>query len=292
LRTLITGGNGQLGSEIIRLFREGQCCLGSIDEICSHSEVLCTYKSTLDITQLDDLKKVFADFRPHVVINAAAYTHVDHCESNSDLCFRVNSVGSKNLAIACEEIQAKLIHISTDYVFDGKGNLPYKEFDLPNPINIYGKSKYLSEEYIKQFCSRYFIIRTGWLYGYNGKNFVRTILRASKETKQLHVVDDQIGSPTNAEELAYHLLRLAITDDYGIYHCTGNGECSWYEFARAILEFAQIDCRLVPISSRDYNSKAQRPSYSTLDNWMLRCTIGDQMRIWQEALKDFIKKIN
>ena len=163
---------------------------------------------------------------------------------------------------------------------------------MPNPINIYGQCKYWGEKYIKTLCSRYFIIRTGWLYGDNGKNFVNTILKASKETKQLHVVDDQIGSPTNAEELAYHLLKLAITDYYGIYHCTGNGECSWYEFARAILEFSKIDCSLVPISSQDYNSKAQRPSYSTLDNWMLRCTIGDKMRIWQESLNDFIKKIH
>ncbi|MBB6215725.1 dTDP-4-dehydrorhamnose reductase [Anaerosolibacter carboniphilus] len=288
MRVLITGGNGQLGSMLMQLLAEKQCILGEIDAIYKDCAVACTNKTTLDITNLWDIKNCFMKFKPHVVINTAAYTHVDHCESNIDLCFKANSLGPRNLAIACEEIQAKLIHISTDYVFDGKSNIPYREFDLPNPINIYGKSKALGEEYVKQFCSRYFIIRTSWLYGYEGKNFVKTVVKAAKEKKLLHVVADQIGTPTNVEDLAYHLLQLAVTDEYGIYHCTGGGECSWYEFAKAITEYAQIECMIHPISSQDYDSIAQRPLYSTLDHMMLRCTIGDHMRDWKEALKEFI----
>jgi len=290
MRILVAGGNGQLGSEIIRLFKEKECSLGRIDHHYLDSEVIGRDKSLLDITSLESVKKNLMEYKPHIVINTAAYTMVDQCESNEDISFKVNSLGARNLAIACDAIQAKLVHISTDYVFDGESKFPYREFDLPNPINIYGKSKYLGEDYVKQFCSRYFIVRTGWLYGFTGKNFVRTIMKALKERKTLQVVDDQIGSPTNAEDLAYHILKLTFTDEYGIYHCTGNGECSWFEFAKAIIQYAQADCKITPISSRDYNSIAQRPPYSTLDHMMLRCTIGDKMRDWTEALKDFIEK--
>lgn len=292
MRIFVTGEKGQLGSALIQLLCEKQCVLGKIDEIYDTSEIVCTNKSTLDITNLADIKNHFMKFKPHVVINTAAYTSVDHCESNMDLCFSVNSLGPRNLAIACEEIQAKLIHISTDYVFDGNTKRPYREFDIPNPINIYGKTKVLGEEYVKQFCSRYFILRTSWLYGVEGKNFVKTILKASKEKNKLKVVVDQIGTPTNVIDLAYHLLQLAVTDEYGIYHCTGNGACSWYEFAKAITEYAQINCVIQPISSQEYGIIAPRPPYSALDNMMLRCTIGDKMRHWQETLKNFIETLN
>lgn len=292
MKTLIIGGNGQLGSAIITLLNEKQCPLGKIHETYDDAEIICTTKSTLDITHPEDIKTYLLKFKPDVVINAAAYTHVDHCESNIDLCFNVNTLGPRNLAIACDKIQAKLIHISTDYIFDGQAKLPYREFDIPNPINIYGKAKYLGEEYVKQLCSRYFIIRTSWLYGVDGKNFVNTILHTSKERNALKIVSDQIGTPTYVMDLAYHLLQLAATEEYGTYHCTGNGECSWSEFAKAIIDYARIDCIIQPISSRDYGSMAQRPLYSTLDNMMLRCTIGDKMRDWKEALKDFIENLN
>ena len=226
MKVLITGGNGQLGRELINLFNKKECSLGKIDKTFLYSEMISEGKKTLDITTLENVRSYFFKFKPHIVINTAAYTNVDGCESNIDLAFKANALGPRNLAIACEEINSKLIHISTDYIFHGKNNLPYREFDLPNPINIYGKSKHLGEEYLKQFCSRYFILRTSWLYGHNGKNFVKTILKASKEKNHLDVVDDQTGNPTNAEDLAYHILKLALTDEYGIYHCTGNGACS------------------------------------------------------------------
>ncbi|TCO73636.1 dTDP-4-dehydrorhamnose reductase [Marinisporobacter balticus] len=292
MKILITGRNGQLGSAIIKLFNEKECPLGKLDKNYFYSQVSGVGKDTLDITSLENVKDYFMKFRPDIVINTAAYTNVDGCESNIDLAFQVNALGPKNLAIACEEIKAKLIHISTDYVFDGQNKVPYREFDLPSPINIYGKSKYFGEEYVKQFCSKYFILRTGWLYGYTGKNFVKTILKVSKEKSSLEVINDQIGSPTNAEDLVYHILELALTDEYGIYHCTGNSECSWYEFAKAIIQYAHIDCKIHPISSYAYKNIAKRPPYSSLDPMMLRCTIGDKMRHWQHALKDFINTLS
>ena len=228
---------------------------------------------------------------PNIAINCAAYTNVDSCEDNYELAFKVNSLGARNLAIACEKIKAKLIHISTDYVFEGNGQVPYKEYDLNNPVSVYGKSKLLGERYVKEFCSRYFIVRTSWLYGYSGNNFVKTIIKAAKEKRQLQVVDDQIGNPTNAEDLAYHILKLLLTEEYGIYHCTGSGECSWYDFACKIVEFSNIDCKVDRMKSDKLNRKAKRPYFSSLDNMMLRCTIGDEMRNWQEALKVFINTL-
>lgn len=292
MRILVTGGSGQLGSELQRIFRDKHCALGQIHEMYRDAQMIYTDKNTLDITNLKDVQKKIKKIQADVIINAAAYTEVDQCESNMDLAFKVNTLGPRNLAIACGEIQAKLIHLSTDYIFDGESSTPYNELDIPHPINIYGKTKYIGEEYVKQFCSRYFIVRTSWLYGVNGKNFVKTILNASIEKEELQVISDQIGTPTNAEDLAYHLLQLAATDEYGIYHCTGNGQCSWYEFAKTILEYAQSHCRVYPISSEEYIGIAPRPRYSALDNLMLRCTIGDKMRNWKEALKDFIENLN
>ncbi|QXM06345.1 dTDP-4-dehydrorhamnose reductase [Crassaminicella indica] len=292
MNILITGGNGQLARCIMDIFTAKECALGKLDKIYYHTKMISTDKSSLDITCFENIKRCFTSLKPHIVINTAAYTYVDGCESNIALAYQVNALGAKNLAIACEAIKAKLIHLSTDYIFDGKSKVPYKEFDFPNPINIYGKSKYLGEEYVKQFCSRYFIIRTGWLYGYHKKNFVKTIIKTAKEKKYLEVIDDQTGNPTNAEDLAYHILKLALTDAYGIYHCTGNGECSWYDFAKEITKYANINCMIHPIHSCNYKSIAKRPAYSALDNIILKYSIGDNMRNWKVALKDFIHHLS
>lgn len=193
--------------------------------------------------------------------------------------------------MAAEQVGAKIIHISTDYVFEGNGTSPYREYDLPSPVSIYGKTKLAGENYVREFCSRHFIIRTAWLYGYNGKNFVKTIIKAGKEKGHLDVVDDQRGNPTNAEDLAHHILKVALTEEYGTYHCTGKGECSWYDFAKKIVEYAGINCTVSPIKSSELTRTAKRPAYSSLDNMMLRCTVGDEMREWQEALKMFIENM-
>lgn len=249
----------------------------------------------LDITYKDSVLEFIYKFKPNVVINCAAYTNVDKAEEDYERAFQVNALGPRNLAIASEAVGAKLVHISTDYVFDGKGIMqdgkviPYREYDIPNPINAYGKTKLLGENYVREFCSKYFIIRTSWLYGENGINFVKTIIKIAKEKEKLQVVNDQVGNPTNASDLVRHVLELAFTEEYGIYHCTGNGVASWYDFACKIIEYSGINCTIEPVTSQQFARKAERPSYSCLDNMMLRSTIGDNMRNWEEALYDFIK---
>lgn len=289
----LIGTNGQLGLETLRLLEHKMNF--HLDSKLSNFRFKAVNLQELDITDKNLVLKFMIRNKPHIIINCAAYTNVDNAEEEYEKAFQVNSLGPRNLAIAAECVGAKLIHISTDYVFDGKGILknseisPYSEYDLPNPINVYGKTKLLGENYVKEFCSRYFIIRTSWLYGENGTNFVKTIIRAAKEKGELQVVNDQIGNPTNAEDLAKHILELAFTDEYGIYHCTGNGIASWYDFACKIVKYAGIECEVKPVSSNQYFTKAKRPSYSCLDNMMLRVTIGDKMRNWDEALYDFIK---
>ena len=247
-------------------------------------------REELDITTLNDVRNFITNYAPDIIINCAAYTNVDKCETDFENAFKVNSLGARNLALASQNTKIKLVHISTDYVFNGRGTVPFKEYDLPDPASVYGKTKLLGEQYIRENCSRYFIVRTSWLYGLYGKNFVYTILKAAKERGHLDVVNDQRGNPTNAEDLAYHILKLALTGEYGTYHCSGNGECSWYDFACKIVDYAGIDCTVSPMASENLNRAAKRPEFSSLDNMMLRCTVGDNMRHWEDALKSFIQK--
>lgn len=292
MKILVTGAKGQLGSEIIRLLETGSSEIGKINPVYLEAKILGTDKNVLDITSLNNVRRILAEFHPDIVINTAAYTHVDNCETNGDLAFKVNALGAKNIAMVCEELSSKLIHLSTDYVFNGSYQDPYREYDLPYPINVYGKTKYLGEMYVREFCTKYFIIRTSWLYGYNGKNFVKTILKSAKVKEHIDVVDDQIGSPTSAEDLAYHILMIALTKDYGIYHCAGNGRCSWFQFACKIVEFSKLNCKVNPIKTERLKNIARRPAYSSLDNLMLRNTVKDEMRQWEDALKTFIGNIN
>lgn len=289
MKIIVTGAAGQLGSQLINILKKGYSELGNIDSKYKDAEVYGIDINELDITDIVQVKNYINSIKPDLIINPAAYTNVDGCENNQDMAFKVNSIGARNMAIAAEEAGAKLLHISTDYVFKGEGSVAYREYDVPGPVSVYGKTKLLGEQYIKQFCSRYFIVRTAWLYGYNGKNFVKTIAKAAKEKGYLKVVDDQRGNPTNAEDLAHHILKIAMTEEYGIYHCTGTGECSWYDFARKIVEFAGIPCTVERINSAQLGRTAKRPSFSSLDNMMLRNTVGDEMRPWEEALEMFIK---
>jgi dTDP-4-dehydrorhamnose reductase len=291
MKILITGAKGQLGTQIIKMLNNMNSELGLINSAYNSAEITGIDVDQLDITDINAVKEYVIDLKPQVIINCAAYTNVDACEANEDLAFKVNAIGPRNLAIAAEETGAKIIHISTDYVFSGIGTVPYGEYDITNPQSIYGKTKLMGEEYVKQFSSKYFIVRTAWLYGYYGNNFVKTIMKAAKEKGHLDVVDDQRGNPTNAEDLAYHLLKLALTEEYGIYHCTGKGECSWYDFACKIVEYADINCTVSPMKSDNLNRAAKRPAFSSLDNMMLRCTVGDETRQWEEALKVFVNKI-
>lgn len=289
MKILITGSNGQLGNELKKIIETGQAEIAGISLEVKNSKVIALDINDLDITNFLVVKEKLEDIKPDVVINCAAATNVDGCESNKDLAFKVNSLGAKNLAIVCEKIGAKIVQVSTDYVFSGKGDTPLTEFDLVSPYSVYGKTKLLGENYVKDFSSKYFIVRTAWLYGYVGHNFVYTMQRLGREKDSLKVVNDQRGNPTHANDLAYHILKLIETEEYGIYHCTGKGECTWYDFAKKIMELSNIECSVNPCSSEEYKTPAKRPEYSSLDNMMLRCTVGDEMRDWEVALESFIR---
>lgn len=288
MNVLITGSNGQLGRELAKNLANGYTELGPIPEELQGAQVVCVDMDEMDITNYDAVVDLVEELSLDVIFNCAAYTNVNGCETDSDTAFRVNALGARNLAMAAERFGAKLIHVSTDYVFSGEGNTPRSEWDLCDPQSVYGKTKYLGEQYVRDFCKRYFIVRTAWLYGYEGNNFVKTIMRIAREKGSATVVSDQFGNPTNAADLAHHLLKLAVTEQYGLYHCTGTGECSWYDFACKIVEYAGIPATVSPCTTAEYPTPAKRPAYSSLDNRMLRNTVGDEMRPWEEALRYFI----
>jgi dTDP-4-dehydrorhamnose reductase len=245
-----------------------------------------------DISNFSSVYQHVVKGKYDVVINCASKTNVDECEIELDRAFSVNALGARNLAIACERCGSKLVHFSTDYVFDGTNSVLYREWDFPNPINVYGKSKLLSETYVKMFCKEHFIIRTAWLYGAKGENFVKTILRISREKGELKVVSDQCGSPTNVAELVHHIIKLLPTEGYGIYHATGSGKCSRYEFACKIIEYAGISTKIKPCSTEEFLLPAKRPHFSALDNMVLRNTVGDDFLDWDKSLKNFIEDGN
>ena len=296
MKILITGASGQLGTEIQRQLKNGGSALGPVPERLQNATVIATDVDELDITDRDATIAFVRRHQPDTIISCAAFTNVDGCETNPEAAFKVNAIGASNLAQAAERINARLIHVSTDYVFRGEGNKPLDESERVDPKSVYGKTKALGEEYVKNFCHRYFIVRTAWLYGYAGKNFVKTIVNAGKKFGRLEVVSDQLGNPTNAEDLAHHILQLAVSHDYGVYHCTGEGVCSWYEFASEIIRLSGVDATVAPCTSAEYSAKhpaaADRPAWSALENRMLACTVGNHMRDWKEALADFFAHWN
>ena len=288
MKILITGGNGQLVSELRQIITTGKSDIGKIDT--TNIQAYYYDFDELDITKKDEVDKCLEGLKPDVVINCAAYTNVDGCESNIDMAFKVNSIGPRNLAIACEKIDAKLIQISTDYVFSGDEEKVKYEFDITNPKSVYGTTKLLGENYVREFSTKYFIVRTAWLYGKTGKNFVYTMMNLAKDYPSINVVNDQKGNPTNANDLAYHILELINTEEYGIYHCTGEGECTWFESASKIIELSKEDCIVKPCTTEEFPRPAKRPINSSLDNMMLRNTIGNRMRSWEEAIECFMIK--
>lgn len=295
MKIILTGCKGQLGTEIMKQLREGKSELGPIPEKLLHATVIAVDLPELDISSYKAVDEFVRRQRPDIIINCAAYTNVDGCETNHDLAFKVNALGPRNLAQAANKTGARLVHVSTDYVFSGRenGGIPQDEATLPDPISAYGSTKLMGEKYVEQFCHRHFIVRTAWLYSYYGKNFVKTMVNAGRKVGALEVVDDQRGNPTNAADLAHELLQLCVTHEYGLYHCTGEGICSWYEFTKEIIRLAGIDATVAPCTSAEYKAKhpqsADRPKWSALDNRMLRCTVGNQMRPWQEALACFFQ---
>ena len=259
-----------------------------------HHEVVGMDKEEIDITSADDCAKAIEETAPQIVINAAGYTNVDGCENAKEECFTVNAEALKNIAAACHRKNIRIIHFSTDYVFNGTVGAglprPYKEDDECDPINAYGASKLAGERYLQTLAQNYIIIRTAWLYGVNGKNFVRTILEKAKTTPRLTVVDDQRGSPTHTKDLAAAVDLLIEKNAQGIFHVTNRGSCSWYQFAVKILQEAGIDdVEVSPIKSDQLARQAKRPAYSVLSMQKFIQTTGKATQPWQLALKDYCR---
>ena len=249
---------------------------------------MCTDAGDLDISDNAQVIRYVRELRPDVVINCAAYTAVDACETEGDRAYRINAIGPRNLAIAAREVGAKLMHISTDYVFEGTAGEPYTEFDAVHPVSAYGRTKLEGERFVQQFAGRYFILRTAWLYG-DGNNFVKTMLRLSESHDEVRVVCDQFGSPTSATELAKVMHFLEPTENYGLFHATCEGSCSWADFATETFRLAGKPTKVTRVTTEEYGSPTKRPAYSVLDNYMLRLTTDYRMADWKEALRAYLQ---
>lgn len=276
MKVLILGAGGMLGKDLVPILSvKNQVWARDIDDF--------------DITDQRRVQKEIEVLQPQVVINAAAYTDVDGCESKREIAFAVNAGGARNVALACAATSARMIHLSTDYVFDGSSQTPYREVDFPSPLNIYGTSKLQGERYIQEILENYLIIRTEWLYGRYGKNFVDTILKHAEQQKELRVVDDQRGSPTFTKDLSFALERLMEIEVRGILNVTNSGSCTWFEFARQILrEKGYNHVRVIPISSTELARPARRPAYSVMDCQRYEQLTGREMRPWEEGIKEYL----
>lgn len=295
MKILVTGAHGQLGCELRRCIETMSAEIGPIPEEYAGAQVDYVDRDVLDISSAGAVASFVDGANYDLIINCAAFTNVDGCEADEDAAYAVNATGAENLAKATERAGAKLVHVSTDYVFPGTESGERVETDEVAPISAYGRTKLAGEKAVDDACSRAFIVRTAWLYGYVGKNFVKTMRRLGAANDSIAVVDDQLGNPTSANDLAYEILKLALTDDYGVYHCTNNGTCSWADFAKAIMEGSGLDCEVVPVTSAQYKEanpqSADRPAFSSLRNKHLEDTIGDEMRSWQDALDEYLKRL-
>lgn len=278
MKILILGHKGMLGSDLML-------------RLTAAHDVTGKDADDFDIAAEDDCRQVIEECSPNVVINAAAYTNVDGCEADRDRCFSVNAVGVRNIALACQGKRIRIVHFSTDYVFDGGKSAPYVEEDEPAPLNVYGASKLEGERLLQAFAERWLLIRTAWLYGRNGRNFVKTILEEAAKVKTLDVVDDQIGCPTYSWDLTAAVQILIEGGNDGLFHLTNRGRCSWYEFACKILQYAGVsDVTVQPIRSDRLTRPAGRPAWSVLSSLKFSETTGRTLRFWQIALQDYLEK--
>lgn len=281
---LVTGANGQLGQAI-----------QSIAENYPDIEFVFCNSEKLDITDYDNVNAVFNEFIPDYCINAAAYTAVDKAESEPEKAYSINVLGAQNLAKICKMNNTVFLHVSTDFVFDGTKTTPYTELDEPNPTGVYGQTKLDGEEAIKELWEKHFIIRTSWVYSQFGNNFMKTMLRLASERDELSVVNDQIGTPTNAVDLAEVLIKivescyaeLVSASNFGIYNFSNEGQCSWYDFAKKIFEINNIKINLHPISTESYPTPAKRPAYSVLDKSKIKNVFGIEINSWETCLEKF-----
>ncbi|MEK6584233.1 MAG: dTDP-4-dehydrorhamnose reductase, partial [Nitrospirota bacterium] len=279
MKIMILGAGGQLGSELVNILQD--------------DTLIPLTHMDIEMTDEQQVNSILSSNMPDVVINTAAYHRVDDCEDNVELSFAVNSYAVRTIARICNDLGITFVHFSTDYVFGGEKKTPYVEDDCPNPHSVYAVSKLAGELFVRNICSRYYLIRTCGLYGAKGVsgkggNFIETMIRLANGKKPLNVVSDQIVTPTYARELAAKVSQLIRTEEYGFYHITNNGGCSWYEFARTIFELTGIDADISPISSSEFGAKARRPAYSVLENRNLKLLGLDDMKLWQDALKEYL----
>ncbi len=279
MKVLVTGVKGQLGYDVMaELAKRNIEAIGvDIDE--------------MDITDKISVEKVIGEAAPDVVVHCAAYTAVDAAEDNEALCRRVNAGGTRNIAEVCKKLDCKMVYISTDYVFDGQGTRPWEPDDERHPLNVYGQTKYEGELAVQENLSKYFIVRIAWVFGKNGKNFVKTMLKLAETHDKLTVVNDQFGSPTYTYDLARLLVDMIQTDKYGIYHATNEGICTWYEFACEIFRQAGVKIEVTPVPASEYPAKAKRPENSRLDKSKLTENGFERLPSWQDALARYLKEI-
>lgn len=278
MKVAIIGASGQLGMDLQNAFRD--------------SETVPLNHPDIEISDRDSVMRVLSSIRPELVINTAAYHKVDDCEKNPERSFLVNSMGALHLADVSEALRCALVHISTDYVFDGRKGRPYVESDLPDPLNVYAVTKVAGEHFIAAHCSRHYIVRSSGLYGHNkcrakGKNFIDTMLGLAREGKDIRVVQDEVLTPTYTYHLALQVRELVKTGEFGLYHATNNGSCSWYEFAMEIFRHAGLNPNVRPVSAKEFPSPIKRPAYSVLDNARLRALGIDRMPVWTESLEHY-----
>lgn len=279
MRVLVTGAGGQLGYDVIKRLQENNIeCIG-------------TNRNELDIINEPQTKEFITNYKPDVVVHCAAYTAVDKAEDERELCYNVNVLGTRYVAEACKEIDAKMVYISTDYVFDGEGDKPFEVTDKPNPINYYGQTKYEGEIEIKKNLEKYFIVRISWVFGSNGNNFVKTMLKLGKERNAISVVVDQFGSPTYTYDLAKLLMVMIQTKNYSIYHASNEGYCTWVDFAKEIFRQSNKEVEVEAIPTEAYPTKAKRPKNSRMSKQKLEDTRFERLPKWQEALKHYLASL-
>lgn len=279
MKVLVTGTKGQLGYDVVNeLEKRG------------HTAVAVDIEE-MDITDAVSVERVITEAEVEAVIPCAAYTAVDAAEDNVEICRRVNAEGTENIAKVCKKLDLKMIYISTDYVFDGEGERPWEPDDERHPLNVYGQTKYEGELAVEKYLEKYFIVRIAWVFGVNGKNFIKTMLKLSETHEELNVVDDQVGSPTYTYDLAVLLVDMVESDKYGRYHATNEGLCTWYEFAKEIFRQAGVEVKVNPVTSDMFPAKAKRPKNSRMSKEKLDANGFHRLPTWQDALERYLSEI-
>jgi dTDP-4-dehydrorhamnose reductase len=275
MRVLVTGANGMVGRALVR-------------ELKDRHEVLATDVAEMDVTDAAAVERTVTAFRPHVVAHLGAWTDVDGCESDPARASRVNGQGTRHVAEACAKRRARMLYVSTDYVFDGTATAPIREEAAPGPINEYGRSKLEGERAVQSAMAEHWIVRTSWVFGEGGRNFVDTVVRLADERDVIEMVDDQVGCPTYAADLAPALVKVLESPYYGIFHVTNATECSWYMLAQEVLRYLARDVTLVPVGSEAFPRPARRPRYSVLGNYRLHQALLFRLRGWREAVREYL----